>query len=67
MRSKGTVTWFNDKKGFGFITIEDGQDVFVHFQDIERDGFQTLHIGEKVSFELVDEERGPKALAVIPC
>lgn len=65
-RSKGTVAWFNDRKGFGFITAEDGRDVFVHFQEIERDGFQTLTVGEAVSFELVDEDKGPKALSVMP-
>lgn len=65
-RVKGTVAWFNDRKGFGFITAEDGRDVFVHFQEIEREGFQTLNIGESVTFELVDEEKGPKALTVKP-
>jgi CspA family cold shock protein len=63
-RKTGTVAWFNDRKGFGFITGEDGMDVFVHYQEIERDGFQTLNVGERVSFELADEEKGPKALAV---
>lgn len=65
-RSKGVVAWFNDRKGFGFITAEDGRDVFVHFQEIEREGFQTLKVGEAVSFELVDEDKGPKALSVSP-
>lgn len=65
-KSKGTVAWFNDRKGFGFITTEDGRDVFVHFQDIEREGFQTLTVGEAVSFEMVDEDKGAKALAVTP-
>lgn len=65
-RRQGTVAWFNDRKGFGFITMEGGTDVFVHFQEIEREGFQTLNEGERVSFELVDEDKGPKAQHVTP-
>ncbi|MGE4290857.1 MAG: cold-shock protein [Desulfovibrio sp.] len=65
-RHKGTVTWFNDIKGFGFIRTESGQDVFVNFQEIERDGFQTLAVGESVSFELEGGEHAPKALRVVP-
>ncbi|MCC6748576.1 MAG: cold-shock protein [Deltaproteobacteria bacterium] len=54
---KGTVKWFNDSKGFGFITRENGPDVFVHHSAIQADGFRTLAEGEQVEFELV---KGPK-------
>jgi CspA family cold shock protein len=66
MRHKGEVTWFNEQKGFGFITGEDGRDVFVHYTEIVRDGFQTLEPGEKVTFGLTDEDTGPKAVEVRP-
>ena len=66
MRHNGEVTWFNEQKGFGFITGEDGRDVFVHYTEIIRDGFQTLAPGEKVTFGLTDEETGPKAVEVRP-
>ncbi|WP_207260418.1 cold shock domain-containing protein [Desulfovibrio sp. Huiquan2017] len=66
MRHTGEVTWFNEQKGFGFITGEDGRDVFVHYTEIVRDGFQTLEPGEKVTFILTDEETGPKAVEVRP-
>lgn len=60
MRSKGTVKWFNDAKGFGFITTEDGQDVFVHFSAIQSSGgFRTLKEGAPVEFDL---NQGPKGL-----
>jgi CspA family cold shock protein len=55
----GTVKWFNDAKGFGFIERESGEDVFVHFSAITGDGFRTLTEGEKVTFEIV---QGPKGL-----
>jgi CspA family cold shock protein len=55
----GTVKWFNDAKGFGFISQEGGEDVFVHHTAIEMDGFRTLKEGEQVEFEVV---RGPKGL-----
>jgi cold shock protein len=59
MRTTGTVKWFNDAKGFGFITIENGEDVFVHFSAIQTKGFRTLPEGAQVEFELV---QGPKGL-----
>lgn len=57
----GTVKWFNADKGFGFITTEDGDDVFVHYSQIAKDGFKTLEEGEKVSFNVVDGAKGPQA------
>jgi len=64
VRYEGEVSWFNDQKGFGFITGTDGKDVFVHYTEIVRDGFQTLEPGEMVSYEITDEEVGPKAVDV---
>ena len=61
---KGTVKWFNDSKGYGFITTDEGKDVFVHFSAITGDGFKTLAEGQKVSFEVVDGEKGPQAANV---
>ncbi len=63
--TKGTVKWFNESKGFGFITREDGGDVFVHYSDIQDDGFKTLNEGQSVSFEVVDGPKGPKAANVV--
>ena len=58
----GTVKWFNDSKGFGFITPEDGgKDVFVHFSSIQGDGFKSLAEGQKVQFEITDGQKGPQA------
>ena len=59
MRSTGTVKWFNDAKGFGFITMEGGEDVFVHFSAIQAKGFRTLAEGSQVEFDVV---QGPKGL-----
>jgi len=61
MAFEGTVKWFSDKKGFGFITREGEDDVFVHYSSINGEGFRTLREGEKVSFEIIQGERGPKA------
>lgn len=66
MRRTGVVSWFNDRKGFGFIKDDEGAEIFVNYTEIVRQGFQTLNVGERVSFEVVDEERGPKALHVTP-
>lgn len=63
--AKGTVKWFSDSKGFGFITSEDGGDVFVHFSDIQSEGFKTLAQGQAVTFEVVDSPKGPKAANVV--
>jgi CspA family cold shock protein len=66
VRITGTVKWFNSKKGFGFITRDDGQgDVFVHFSAIQSRGFKTLEEGQKVEFEIAQDEKGPKAANVV--
>ena len=57
----GKVKWFNNEKGFGFIEVEGGDDVFVHFTAIEGDGFKSLEEGQEVSFEIVEGNRGPQA------
>ena len=61
----GTVKWFNAKKGFGFISDEEGKDVFVHFSALQMDGFKVLEEGDKVEFEAVNGEKGPQAANVI--
>ncbi|MFQ5442335.1 MAG: cold-shock protein [Thermodesulfobacteriota bacterium] len=63
--TQGTVKWFNDSKGFGFISKEDGEDVFVHYADIQGEGFKTLAEGQSVSFDVVDGPKGPKATNVV--
>ena len=62
----GTVKWFNDAKGFGFIEQEDGPDVFVHFSAISAEGFKTLAEGQKVEFKVTDGQKGPQAEDVVP-
>ena len=57
----GTVKWFNESKGFGFITQDDGTDIFAHYSAIQGDGFKTLAEGEAVSFEVVEGDKGPRA------
>ena len=59
--ANGKVKWFNDSKGFGFIEVEDGTDVFVHHNDIQGEGYKTLAEGESVTFEIVQGEKGPRA------
>lgn len=57
----GNVKWFDEKKGYGFIEREDGDDVFVHFSALQQDGFKTLEEGQEVEFEIVEGDRGPQA------
>ncbi|AFS77918.1 cold shock protein CspA [Gottschalkia acidurici 9a] len=61
---KGTVKWFNATKGYGFISSENGEDVFVHYSAISGDGFKTLEEGQNVEFEIVEGEKGPQATNV---
>jgi len=63
--AKGTVKWFNESKGYGFITSEDGTDVFVHYSSIQGEGFKTIAEGDKVSFDVEKGEKGPKAVNVV--
>jgi len=62
--ARGTVKWFNDAKGYGFISQADGEDIFVHFSGIVGEGFRTLAEGEEVEFEVRDTDRGPQAANV---
>ena len=64
-RETGTVKWFNESKGFGFIEREQGEDVFVHFSSIRGEGFKTLSEGQKVEFTLTQGEKGPQADDVV--
>ena len=61
---QGTVKWFNAKKGYGFISVEQGNDVFVHFSALNMDGFKELKDGERVEFEVTEGEKGPQAANV---
>jgi len=61
---KGVVKWFNDKKGYGFIADEEGTELFVHYQDIQGEGFKTLQENDNVEFDVGEGEKGPKAMNV---
>jgi len=61
----GVVKWFNAEKGYGFIQLEEGNDIFVHYSAIQEEGFKTLEEGQEVSFEIVEGERGPQASNVV--
>jgi len=65
-RITGTVKWFNGSKGYGFISREDGDDVFVHYSAIEAEGFRNLEEGQRVEFEVEDSPKGPQAANVRP-
>jgi len=62
--AEGTVKWFNDAKGYGFIAQDGGPDVFVHFSEIQMDGFKTLAEGDRVSFDISQGQKGPQASQV---
>lgn len=63
--AEGTVKWFNDEKGFGFISQESGEDVFVHHSEIQSEGFRTLSEGERVTFEITHSPKGLQAVKVV--
>jgi len=63
--AKGTVKWFNQKKGYGFITSEDGKEIFVHFSSIQGEGFKSLREGDEVKFEITQGEKGEQATNVV--
>jgi CspA family cold shock protein len=62
----GTVKWFNGSKGYGFIEREDGDDVFVHYSEIQTDGFRNLDEGQRVEFTITEGQKGPQASNVVP-
>ncbi len=64
--AQGTVKWFNAEKGYGFISVDGGKDVFVHYTSINMDGYRTLQEGQRVQFDIVDGRKGPQAANVTP-
>lgn len=62
--NKGTVKWFNNQKGYGFISDENGKDIFVHYSGLDMDGYKTLNEGQAVEFEIADGAKGPQATNV---
>lgn len=62
--TKGVVKWFNDKKGYGFIMRDEGEDVFVHFSSIQGEGYKTLNEGQEVTFDIIEGGKGPQAANV---
>lgn len=62
--TKGTVKWFNSQKGYGFLTSDEGKDVFVHFTGLNMEGFKTLEENQSVEFDVIDGEKGPQAVNV---
>ena len=65
--TKGTVKWFNNQKGYGFISDEEGNDVFVHYTGLSMEGFKTVEEGQAVEFEVVNGAKGPQAVNVVKC
>ena len=65
MAVEGTIKWFNEKKGYGFVQQDDGPDIFVHYSSIMGDGFKTLAEGERVQFDIEEGDKGPKAVNVV--
>lgn len=63
--NKGTVKWFNNQKGFGFISDEQGNDVFVHYSGIQSNGYKSLEEGQEVEFEVIEGQKGPQAVNVV--
>ena len=64
--AQGTVKWFNGEKGYGFIAVDGGQDVFVHYSAIQSDGYRSLDEGQRVEFEVAQGPKGPQADQVVP-
>ncbi len=62
----GTVKWFNAEKGYGFISVDGGKDVFVHYSAIQQEGFRSLQEGQQVQFDIVEGKKGPQAANVVP-
>lgn len=64
--AEGTVKWFSNEKGYGFITLDDGDDIFVHYTEIAGDGYKSLNDGQRVEFEVIDSPKGKQASKVRP-